>query len=478
VGRPKFMALVMNDVIIDAYMDLGLWKSLFETTDQLCQLVTHGKIEDHHDFCHRVDALRFRAEVLLERLLYYILTRASGSPALRQFYTRHQGQHGLHDTCRHQMSIKRNATGCYSVKLIMQLLDQLGKLEPGKDLSEKMLFNILDIMDMVLRSDWKGRTMISPLLASELAKVSIAAECLRQIALWMATPEMRMFVESHDVKCDWKIPEDDGFKDFRTLPVFFAMHEPLVSVADPSKGCLTYPVHHYPNRRNTEQMRKAEHNLDKFWCSVDSWFEEKTTLAQKEYIKPYIVGEVRRTPPWTEMHPATKLDDVYVPIPEHLHDTSKQITGVLDRSAQAKKIKTKTHGQAEEVQIASENTPSFPELAVLPGASEKPETRQVDKRTFKTLKTIFGTNSYSEGEVSKTVKWDAFVRAMIRTGFAAEKLQGSAWQFTPHGNTIVERSIQFHEPHPDSDIPYAMARRFGRRLERVYGWTRDTFRLA
>ncbi|KAH6866627.1 hypothetical protein BKA58DRAFT_388334 [Alternaria rosae] len=67
---------------------------------------------------------------------------------------------------------------------------------------------------------------------------------------------------------------------------------------------------------------------------------------------------------------------------------------------------------------------------------------------------------------------------MIRAGFSAEKLQGSAWQFTPCGSLDVVRGIQFHEPHPDSSIPYIMARRFGRRLQRVYGWHGGVFKLA
>jgi hypothetical protein len=67
---------------------------------------------------------------------------------------------------------------------------------------------------------------------------------------------------------------------------------------------------------------------------------------------------------------------------------------------------------------------------------------------------------------------------MVRLGFSAEKLQGSAWQFSPSSTSDVDRGIHFHEPHPDSAIPYIMARRFGRRLERVYGWNSDTFTLA
>lgn len=73
--------------------------------------------------------------------------------------------------------------------------------------------------------------------------------------------------------------------------------------------------------------------------------------------------------------------------------------------------------------------------------------------------------------------WTDFLHAMVSTGFSAQKLQGSAWQFTPH-NLDVEQPIQFHEPHPTHKLPFTWARRFGRRLARTYGWRGDMFRLA
>ena len=66
---------------------------------------------------------------------------------------------------------------------------------------------------------------------------------------------------------------------------------------------------------------------------------------------------------------------------------------------------------------------------------------------------------------------------MSSTGFRVEKMQGSAWQFTP---TVldVERSISFHEPHPSSKLAFRIARRYARRLNRAYGWERQSFVLA
>ena len=106
------------------------------------------------------------------------------------------------------------------------------------------------------------------------------------------------------------------------------------------------------------------------------------------------------------------------------------------------------------------------------------QTFTIDRRAYKTMKALFHNSFSDTGDFPKAIKWNEFKRAMVRVGFAAEKLQGSAWQFTPCDSVGVDRGIHFHEPHPDSDIPYIMARRFGRRLGRVYGWNADTFRLT
>lgn len=47
---------------------------------------------------------------------------------------------------------------------------------------------------------------------------------------------------------------------------------------------------------------------------------------------------------------------------------------------------------------------------------------------------------------------------MVTAGLSAEKAHGSAWNFYPKsrktGGMGVERSIQFHEPHPSVKFPF------------------------
>ena len=65
--------------------------------------------------------------------------------------------------------------------------------------------------------------------------------------------------------------------------------------------------------------------------------------------------------------------------------------------------------------------------------------------------------------------WQDFLHAMAATGFVPSKLYGSVWQFTLT-KLDVERSIQFHEPHPQGKIPFRTARCIARRLNRAHGW--------
>lgn len=262
IGRPELTSLVLEYVIRDAYLELGLWKSLFESTDRLCRMTTDGAIEDLHELYHIVGALQGRANHMLGVLMDSILARAHGSPALRHLYTRHDSRHGWSDKCRHQMKVKKNATEDYLASEIIYILEQLESLASQGNPDQKMLFHVLDMLDMVLGNDLQGRTMISSAVARKVAELSIATECIRQIAMWMATPEVRMSAQLHG-ECDVHIPED-GYPDLETWVFKIKGYAPLVSAVEPSQGCLTYPVQHYPNRNNVEQMRKAEQNLDRF----------------------------------------------------------------------------------------------------------------------------------------------------------------------------------------------------------------------
>jgi hypothetical protein len=81
----------------------------------------------------------------------------------------------------------------------------------------------------------------------------------------------------------------------------------------------------------------------------------------------------------------------------------------------------------------------------------------------------------NDGELPRSIRWTEIRNALAKIGFAAEKLHGSAWQFSPTAIDLP-RGIQFHEPHPNSEVPLVLARRYGARLARAYGWDGTMFR--
>jgi hypothetical protein len=132
------------------------------------------------------------------------------------------------------------------------------------------------------------------------------------------------------------------------------------------------------------------------------------------------------------------------------------------------KVKPKTRGTTKD----APNT--IPEAAAVASPEDTQPTFKLKTRAFKVFKSLFFKPS--QNDLPGEILWADFLFAMVATGFAPEKLYGSVWQFTP-SQLDVERSIQFHEPHPVGKIPFRNARRIGRRLNRAYGWHGGMFAL-
>lgn len=143
-------------------------------------------------------------------------------------------------------------------------------------------------------------------------------------------------------------------------------------------------------------------------------------------------------------------------------------------SVQHSKAKTKTRGvakppaQAGATRVADQdNLTSTDDTAQISLA--------VDERALKVFETIFYAPSVDA--TPGDIPWVDFLYAMAAIGFAYQHLGGSEYHFSPVG-VDVGRSIHFHEPHPSRKIPYNIARDFGRRLNRAYGWHGQMFTLA
>ena len=157
---------------------------------------------------------------------------------------------------------------------------------------------------------------------------------------------------------------------------------------------------------------------------------------------------IQRTPPWVELvndkTTTDKQNYILQPFSSIYQSRTKQITGNFERVIPSDKpAKCKTRGVAGEQH----------EQALLRDISvvEQSKLFKVDKRTCKGFKALF--HSSFNSDILGEVPWPDFLHAMNSIGFSMEKLQGSAWNFTPPNVFDVGQSIQFHEPHPASKIP-------------------------
>ena len=163
-------------------------------------------------------------------------------------------------------------------------------------------------------------------------------------------------------------------------------------------------------------------------------------------------------------------------LPQHVFDPNARCSHpkkseLLGNTPQKFKAKTRPDGQTPSPMQESRRDSAT-------STEEKDHTEvkkiKVNKRAFKVFATMFHVPSANEQQNTGEVAWSEFLYSMKMIGFSVEKLYGSSWQFTP--DTIdVQRSIQFHEPHPRAKIWYWLMKNFGRRLHR-YVITSDALR--
>lgn len=138
--------------------------------------------------------------------------------------------------------------------------------------------------------------------------------------------------------------------------------------------------------------------------------------------KPRQRGEqVERTAPWVEPIQAPK--PISTPQePKPWTDNKEDKLPIRPK----RKVKTKGVGSNVESQ-------EMPAIEAPSEKADKQPTFKVDKAMLKVFNTLFFSpgQSGTPGEIP----WIDFLRAMATTGFAAQKLYGSIWQFTPTNRT-------------------------------------------
>lgn len=240
---------------------------------------------------------------------------------------------------------------------------------------------------------------------------------------------------------------------------------------------LLYPAHKAHNEANVRALRRAESNLDAFWGSIDDFFLRTNGESLLQLLCKYTTSprELHRTPEWVQSveplieQPQATLEDV-LPLKriEFTPEKSVRFRG------QKLPTKVKTRGHSD----TSKRTENMTTQLVTASDSKLdkqnplPCIPKLSSRATKVFCTIFCTPGSNKPQ--HEISWKDFLHSMTSIGFAAEKLYGSVWHFTPE-TFEADRSIHVHEPHPSGKIAFYHARGLGRRLNRNYGWTGDMF---
>ncbi|KAF9880965.1 hypothetical protein CkaCkLH20_01115 [Colletotrichum karsti] len=359
--------------------------------------------------------------------------------------------------------IETTSLGNYSDnETVTELMWIIKSLFDDQQLFLAGLPTLLDELDRVMRKDTAASQMVSGWVAGQISDLSVLSECERQLDLfqpWAATFETEMVSFKEELERDFH----------ETIRRLVPINDLTVSLnmarlGRPDADKFKYPVEKKRNRDNVEAMRNAEEILDVVWSNITRDLEKRDGVSSR--IRNLLHRNIERTPEWVEpvkekALPASTDASLAAPFGgPAMQDAPKE------KPATQPKAKKKTKGAAQTVA----ETP-----ALQNGEEPKAEKKalfKVNKRALKVFNTLFfnPSTSSSPGEIA----WTEFLHAMQSIGFHMEKLYGSAWKFTPT-KVDVESSIQFHEPHPSSKLPFVWARRMGRRLNREYGWDGDIF---
>ena len=478
LGTMAFWKAALSLVIDEAYGSLFTWKLLHRQAGTLAKMKKKYalKIERNQrlpkDYEEEIRQFILCLDKIADAIAASIKKLLPGSPNARSLFIR-------------DGPFRDDESNFVGPKFARKMSPLIMTLEKLCDEGTRAAMNFpmwCDYLARLLNRDPSQRKFLSGLIAQYLADLSIVGECTRQLDLYLPwiTPIKR---------------KNDGAG---TQQAFIKAQEPLEDVRTPmsltswelglpTHGRFSYPVGKRRSRETVEAMRAAEKKLDAFWDEFDNCITRAAT-SPSQFTLRALVGDftIQRTPEWTppaedEVTRDTRKDPSgmelpYRPFPAPAHAPEDRAHRLAKEDQPVERTKIKTRGTPN----PSEDAPPITHVA----APERSAAIEVPKRALKTFSFLFSIPSAASPSggsgdgpaAGGELPWADFLHAMSSAGFGVEKMYGSAWQFTPT-NLDVERSISFHEPHPIGKLSWWVARRYGRRLNRAYGWDGASFAL-
>ncbi|RWA07322.1 hypothetical protein EKO27_g7783 [Xylaria grammica] len=478
IDQKPLWARVCGTIAFEAYLQLESFLELHRQA-QILRLL-HDKYKDTisptedlpKEMMNAILKFRHYLTQTVKGLLSQLRESLVASPPWRSYFVRQPPPDST--TTRIVVMSKPGANMSPIEKQLLPLLRLLW--EDGQDLFFIGLPLVVDELGRLLEIEPRAQDLLSARIASIIGDLAIVSQCIAQFNLFL--PWARGYDNA-------LVDREEGIKkEFaeRTKPwgaVMAALNErnlaQVVKLGTPSDKRFAYPVEKRRTKQNVEALRQAEQNLDEFWAAVDRVVYTRCG----QLAGPTQRRVMRRTPEWVE--PATttansgkeavldpELADLYKPLSTiYIGESAGNKTPAVTSTT---KSKTKTQGSLQPTDSLPANVPNQEPHE----EPEAPVSVHVDGRSFKVFRTLFFNPAVtsSPGEIS----WTDFLHAMTSTGlFMAEKMYGSVWQFERLEGD--QSRIQFHEPHPRGKIRFTTARRYGRRLNRAFGWTGDMFVL-
>ena len=472
LGKNEWWEKIINTVVSDAYTSFHAWDCLSKHVEDLAALKdtydghTHDSTtpKDHTD---AVQYLEFLVVQALRRSIVKWKDGLAASPQLRKHF-----------------AIDRESGEGYP-KVPWELEKDkflwLMEIPLFDDLFRLCVSGVMDAIEWMLCTNQQNRKRLTPWLVAVLSELSLLGELQRQLGLLNQRPVHTERASSR-AKCvkeytkQFYAETDDLDRAYTVLDEL-----ELVPFAMPFDK-FNYPCHRRRTETTTRTMQEAEKALDKFWQHIDvhsvstcgKSFHELFNLEFEE-------RKLARTPDWSDDEAPRPTPNRNIIAEASLED---HLAATLHFEQHNEPPESRETVVTPKQKIKTRGTPAESPPSQDPSITHEADTSHEDhpkiavsKRAMKTFSTLFFDDSHDAppGELP----WTEFLHAMASAGFTSQKLNGSAWIFeTTNSAIIARRSIIFHEPHPIAKIQYKIARVFGRRLNRAYGWTADTFERA
>lgn len=468
-----FWERVLSNVVVDAYSDFIAWHGLAKELEILVEARAHclNDIKPGNELPEQFARAHSHFSPYVEQVTKGALSKWKvgmvSSPPLREHFVR-----APQDPTNTRIQVTSKSSSHLRRDYLLWLME---RLTMDDQVFLCGLENICDELEREIRSSPANRERVSPWIANLLSNLSLLAELKRQIELAMPGPAMEEILDE-DEKSRYFAEKTELLSQ-----IFHLLTKPmgLASAALPL-GKFDYPSHKRQNQGIVAKMQQAENTLDAFWSKVDGYCAKEGGSSLHQLLQGVLMDrKLQRTKDWQQ--PELQNVSTETNTSTQAATTSLSALGlgtfigepVTPPQYGNSRQKIKTRGQAHESPSADIAT----ETAVT-AADDIGHKFTVSKRGFKVITTLFYASSEEAEAPLGGIPWSDFLSTMASVGFSVKKLDGSAWLFAPAEADLFRRSIIFHEPHPESKMSFRVARRYGRRLERAYGWSRETFEKA